>query len=242
MRDQDERTLVLLEEAREPRDRRHVEVVGGLVEQQDIGALEQQAREHAAHLPAARQLADIAFLVAAREAQTGEDREGLVLAEVALEVIDALVELGDVGGEIEQELVGGLGVDAGGFELGLGIREPAVELGAPGHARQDHVDQRAPTRDGDLLRQPPDPDPVRAGHVTVVDLLVTRDDLEQGGLARPVGTDQPDAIAMAEAQRRRVEDHSIREEQRDFVEYNQRHFGCAWIARPLIGCARDVPR
>ena len=62
--DQDEAAGPLLQEVRKPRDRRHVEVVGRLVEQQHVGALEQEAREDAAHLPAAGELADVAVLVA----------------------------------------------------------------------------------------------------------------------------------------------------------------------------------
>jgi hypothetical protein len=81
-------------------------VVGGLVEEQDVGALEQEAREHAAHLPAAGQLADVAGLVAGRKAQAREDGERLVLAEEPLEVVDAIVDLGDVGGGVEQRVLG----------------------------------------------------------------------------------------------------------------------------------------
>jgi len=58
---------------------------------------------------------------------------------------------------------------------------------------------------------------------TVIDLLLARDDLEQRRLATTVGADQADAIVMAEAQRGRVEDHPIREEQGDVFEDNQAH-------------------
>ena len=49
-----------LEEALEPDDRLDVEVVGRLVHQQDVGPAEQHARHRDAHLPAARERADVA--------------------------------------------------------------------------------------------------------------------------------------------------------------------------------------
>jgi hypothetical protein len=145
-----------------------------------------------------------------------------VLAEEALEVIDALVQLTDLTGELEQHVLGGA-VARGGLELGLGRGEPRVELGAAGDARQDHVDQRAAARDGEVLRQPADPHTVRARDGAVVDLLLAGDDLEQRRLARAVRPDQADAVVVAEPQRYRVEDHAIPEEQRDFVEDDQTH-------------------
>ena len=219
-----------LRKSREPRDRRHVEVVRRLVEQQHVGALEQQAREHAAHLPAARELAEVARLVAGREAEAGEDRERLVLAEEPLEVIDPLVQLADLAGELEQRLLVGAVAASPASSSASARGEPRVELGAARHARQDHVDQRAAARDRDVLRQPADAHAVRARDLAVVDLLLAGDDLEQRRLARAVRADQADPIAVAEAQRRRVEDHPIGEEQRDFVEDDQTHGG-AWIAQ-----------
>ena len=224
MADQDEAAVPLLEEVAEPRDRRHVEVVGRLVEQQHVGALEQQAGEHAAHLPAAGELADVALLVAGLEAEAGEDRERLVLAEEALEVIDALVQIGDLAGELEQSSSSSARSRVAASSCGLGRRRAARSSSlAARHARQDHVDQRAPAGDRDVLRQPADPHAVRARHLAVVDLLLAGDDLEQRRLARAVRADQADAVAVAEAQRRGVEDHSIAEEQRDVVEDDQAH-------------------
>ena len=50
-------------------------------------------------------LEHVALLVARPKAESCEDRQGLVLAEEPLEVIDPLVELGDVRGEIHHRLV-----------------------------------------------------------------------------------------------------------------------------------------
>ena len=99
--DQHEAPVPPLEELGEPRDRRHVEVVGRLVEEEHVRALEQQARQHGAHLPAARQLSEIALLLVGVKPEPGQDRQRLVLAEESLEVIEPLVELGDLAGELE---------------------------------------------------------------------------------------------------------------------------------------------
>ena len=109
------------------------------------------------------------------------------------------------------------------LERRLGRREPAVELDAPGHARQDHVDQAAPRRDRQVLRQVADAHALRDRDAAVVDLLVARDDLEQRRLAGAVRADQADAVAVAEAQARVAEDHPIPEEQRHAIEDNQAH-------------------
>ena len=198
-------------------------MVRGFVEQQHVGALEQQACEHAAHLPAAGELADIAVRIAGGEAETGEDRLRLVLAEEPLEVIDLIVQLADLGGELEQRLLGGLAVAARGLECGLGLREAPVELLAARDARQDHVDQRAPADDRDVLGQPADTHALAARDLAVVHLLIAGDDLEQRGLARAVRADQADAVAVPEPDRRSIEDHAIGEEQRDLFEDDQTH-------------------
>ena len=220
--DQDEAAAPLLEELAEPRDRRHVEVVGRLVEQQHVGALEQEACEHAAHLPAAGELLEVAVLVTGRKAEAGEDRERFVLAEEAIEVIDAIVQLADLAGELEQLVLIEV-VLRRLLERRLDLREPLVELLAAGHARQDHVDQRAAAGDREILRQPADAHPVRARHRAVVDLLLARDDLQQRRLARPVRADQTDPVVVAEAQAHVVEDHAISEEQRDAIEDDEAH-------------------
>ena len=67
MRDRDDRALVVLEEALEPRDRLGVEMVRRLVEQQQVGRLQQQPAQRDAAALAARQLGDVG--VARRQAQ-----------------------------------------------------------------------------------------------------------------------------------------------------------------------------
>ena len=90
--------LVLLEVALQPRDRLGVEVVGRLVEQQQVGGGEQQpAQRHAAAL-AAGELADVG--VAGREAQRVHRRVELGVEVPGVGGVDLLLQAA--------ELVGGL--------------------------------------------------------------------------------------------------------------------------------------
>jgi hypothetical protein len=228
--DQDERAVVALEEVAEPRHRRQVEVVGRLVEQQHVGALEQQRREHRAHLPAARELAQVAIVIGDREAQAGQDRLRLVRREEPVEVVLLLVQLGDALGQLDQVVVARR-VVADLAQLGLGGGQVAIELGPPRHAVEHERQERGAAAERQVLRQPADPHALGAGDLAVVDLLDAGDDLEQRGLARAVGPDQADAIVVADAQAGRVEDHPIGEEQRDVFEDDQAHGGAAYTAR-----------
>ena len=72
------------EEALEPAERLQVEVVGRLVEEQEIGAQEQQAGQGGPHAPAARELAERADgHPVRREPEPAEDDLGLGLEAIA---------------------------------------------------------------------------------------------------------------------------------------------------------------
>ena len=125
--DRDDRARVLLEEALEPVDRLGIEVVGRLVEQQQVGVAEEQPGERHATLLAAGQRRDVG--VVGRAAQ-GVHRD----VDVALEVPgvgrgDLVLEGGLLGAD---RLVVGVGVGPGGHDrvvlvderLDLGARRP----------------------------------------------------------------------------------------------------------------------
>ena len=96
--DRDDGALVVVQVALEPRDRLGVEVVGGLVEQQQVGLLEEQPAERDAAALAAGERGHVG--VAGRQAQRVH------------RLVDALVEAPRVGGVDPlldaRELVGGL--------------------------------------------------------------------------------------------------------------------------------------
>ncbi len=79
----------------EPDDRFDVEVVRRLVHQQDVGAPEQHARHRHAHLPAARQLADVAVDPLVVEAEAVEHFARLALERIAAEMLVFLLHLAE---------------------------------------------------------------------------------------------------------------------------------------------------
>ena len=188
------------EVALEPLHRLGVEVVGGLVEQQQVGLLEQQlAQRHPAPL-ATGQVVD--ELLGRRAAQ-GVHR----LVEPAVEVprvgvVEVGLQIADLG---QQRVVVGVGI----AQL-LGDRVVAVELGL------DLVDRLLDVlQDGRalgqrrLLLEHPDGGTRVEDRVAVVGVLEPRHDLEQRRLAGAVGPDDADLGAVQERQRDVVEDHLV---------------------------------
>ena len=72
VRDQQQRAAVAGEPALQPDHGVEVEMVGGLVEQHQVGPAHQGLREVQAHAPAAREIGDRPFEIRRREAQTCE--------------------------------------------------------------------------------------------------------------------------------------------------------------------------
>ena len=90
VRDQDEGVGIVLQIVFQPVARFEIEVVGGLVEQQQIGLVKQQLGEGDAHLPAAGKLLGGAVHILARKAEAVKHGAGLRFQRVAV----ARVELG----------------------------------------------------------------------------------------------------------------------------------------------------
>ena len=115
MRDRDDRAGVLLEVLLEPLDGLGVEVVGGLVEQQEVGLLEQQLAERDAALLTTGEHRDVGVR---RRAAQGVHRLLELGVEVPrVEVVDLLLQRAHLGEEL---VVVGVGVG----ELGGDLVEP----------------------------------------------------------------------------------------------------------------------
>ena len=84
-----------LQERLEPDDRLDVEMVGRLVHQQDVGLAEQHARHRHAHLPAARQRADVAVDPLVVEAEAVQHFARLALERVAAEMLVFLLHFAE---------------------------------------------------------------------------------------------------------------------------------------------------
>ena len=86
-----------LQKALEPDDRLDVEMVGRLVHQQHVGPAEEHARHRDAHLPAARQRADVAVDPLVVEAEAVQDFARLRLERVAAEMLVFLLHFAEAG-------------------------------------------------------------------------------------------------------------------------------------------------
>ena len=91
--DDEDGAVVVGDKAAQPLDALEVQVVGGLVQQQQIGVAKEELGQRDAHLPAARELGTRALKVGYFEAQAGQDLTGVALELVAAQVLKAVLDL-----------------------------------------------------------------------------------------------------------------------------------------------------
>ena len=194
VRDDDDRALALVEHVLQPADRVDVEVVGRLVEQQDVRVRKQRLREQDPQLPPRGDGAHRAAVLLLGDAEAEEER-----ARARLRVVSAVL------GELRLE-VGGLHVVVLG---GVGVRVDRVALG---HGRphllvaHQHDVEYALVFVGELvLAQAPDALVGVDGDVARRGLQFAAEDLHERGLAAAVGADQAVAVAAAELDRDVIE-------------------------------------
>ena len=179
--------LKLEQELLEPQDRVHVQVVGGLVEQQDVGLAEQRLREQHAHLLAVVELLHQAPVLVLADAERAQQRGRVGLGVPAVELAELALELGraravfvaEVRLGVERVLLGHhlvqlrVAHDHGGERVDLVVGEVVLAQHAQAHVLGDH-------------------DPAREGSWS------PERQLQEGGLARAVGADQAVAVAGRE--------------------------------------------
>ena len=190
--DRDDGARVLLQEAFEPVDRLGVEVVGRLVEQQQVGVAEEQPGERHAALLAAGDLRDVG--VVGRAAQ-GVHRD-----------VDVALEVPGIGGG-DLVLEGGL-LLADGVVVGVGV-------GPVGHDRVVLIDQGLDLGDPvedvaldvlgrvelGLLAEVADGEAGREAGLAHEPVIEPGHDPQEAGLAGAVRADDPDLRARIERQR-----------------------------------------
>jgi len=179
---------VFLQPGFQPHQRVQIEVVGGFVEQQQIGRAHQRTRQLQTHAPAAGKAVDRLIQLAHLEAQAEDQR-----LRARLRVVGAGVVQRHVGVRHALAIVAFLGSG----DLGLRRRQQSVavddEVGR-GLARLRHVLRHlrhAPLR--------------RHGKVALVFVQGAVDEREQAGLAGAVAPDQADLFAWIDRHRRVVE-------------------------------------
>ena len=213
-------------ELRQPRLKPHrrleVEMVGRLVQQQQVGGGEQHGRQRHAHAPAAGERRDGAGLRVGVEAEAGQDgrrpRGRRVRADRAQPLVDRAhavqarvrVQLGE-----QRQALGVAGEHGVQQRLGAGRRLlPDLRHAGAG-------------RDADL---------------PAVDREVAGDGAQQGGLAGAVAADEADAAAWVDGQVRPFEQGAAADPQRDAGDREQAHVGARSVVQVRRrGMARAGP-
>ena len=190
VRDQHEGVRVGFEIPLQPVAGFQVEVIGGLVEQQQVGFFEQQLGQRDAHLPAAGELFGTLGPFALRKSQAGEhhadlrfDGEAVARAELAFGVMEAVGHL---------RVLGALGV-----EFGHLVRQRFLlllegqQIGEDGHAFGE--DGAAGKRET-FLREVADAGAFHGDHGAGVQAVHAGQDLQQRGFAGAVGAHDAGAL------------------------------------------------
>ena len=191
--------------ALQPFARRQVEVVGRLVQQQQVGAAQQHPAERDAHLPAARQLADRPVAVGLIEPQAMHDGADLAVPFVVAAALQPLDDL-TVGGQHRFAVV-----PAG--HARLQVRRPRrrrVQVGEGALQFLDHGtagDRRVFAGTG--LRQIADARAPLHAHAAGVGRQPAGGHAQERALAAAVGAGQRDAVALGQGRADAVE-HGLR--------------------------------
>ena len=215
MGDEQQRRVARVELLLQPLHRLGVEVVGGLVEHQQVGPGEQRAGDGHALLLAAGELVDGPLPERGVDAQAVEQLLGLEGRVPAAQPLDALGEVRQLG---HQPFVVLAGLEA------LGERVVGVERLAQRDLGDGELGGgRGAGREDGLLRQPGDARAALELQGDGVGLLVAGQDLHQRRLAAAVDADQADALALLDDQLELVEERAGAEGERDVEGAEQRH-------------------
>ena len=223
MADHDQRRGARSEVGLEPRQRVEIEVVGRLVEQQQVGARQQHPGHQRAHPPAAGEGAHRPREVGRREAEPGEHDLRPRLERVAARPLEerALLPV-RVGQAVDALLLArrrGRDRDRLGQLVALAAEPPHVV----GRHQRRLEDRRVGGQLGlDLLRQIGHAQAAAAVHRPLVRLVEAGHDSEERRLAAAVGTDEPVAVAGVDRPGDLAEERPARDGAAEAVERQHR--------------------
>ena len=190
VRDQQQGAAVVAQPLFEPDHRVQVEVVGGLVEQQQVGAAHQRLREVEPHAPAAGKVGHRARDVGRRKAEAIEQGGGSRRRAVAVDLLQAAMQFADA-------LAGVCGFGDG--QIGFDAAQFAIAI-------EHEVERRARQR-GRLLRDMGD-HPARGQFaIAAIGRKLAAQQREQAGLAGAVGAGERDFPARVNLQSRAIYEH-----------------------------------
>ncbi len=175
MADDDDGARIARDVVLEPQGAFEVEIVGGLVEEENVRLGEQHRGERDAHAPAAGEFRAGALLVGMGEPEAGENPGGARRCGVGADVGKARLDLGDTMR----------------IARGLGLGEECAALAVGG----EHDVEQWLRSVGRLLRQPADARARGPDEPAVLEGDVARDGAEQRALAGAVAADEADPCA-----------------------------------------------
>ena len=183
MGNQQQGTRIALQPVFQPEDRIQVEVVGRLVEQQQVGRAHQCLGQVQAHPPATGEVAHPAFHLLVAETQPGQQLARPGVGTVALGIVQLHVQAGD-----GRTIVGRLG-------------NAQCLLDRPQrHVTIEHIVDGQTLEGVDLLAHVRNAPVGRQLAVTSVGSQLTSQKGEQGGFTSAVGTDQTGFVAGVQCQ------------------------------------------
>lgn len=202
VRDDDEGILVIRQVVLEPFDVLGVEVVRRLVEQQDLGVLEQELRQEDLRALTARELVDLALEPDVAQAEAARDLLDARIDRVVAARLEDVLDVADILHELVHLLRRGLAHLVVSREHLLLERHEMVKRRAQRlpdrHARLQHR----------MLVEIADLRALRPGHLPRIRRQLARDDRHERRLALAVRTDQRHMLPLQQAERHILKDLS----------------------------------
>ena len=190
VRDDDRGAAVVAEPVFEPFDAGHVEVVGGLVQQQDVRTLQQDLGQGGAVAPPAGEFVDRAGAVGVAEPQRGQDCVDAPRVIPSVEAVHILEQLGLAPDQPVQLRSAGSAAMAASMDCQLGLGG----LDLDEQSVQDLRDGCLPVQLG-KLGEVPHPGSLFHGDGSGFRGDLVKDQLEDGGLAGTVLADEAHPVA-----------------------------------------------
>ena len=191
-----------LQEVFQPDDRLDVQMVRRLVHQQRLGPAEQHTRHGDAHLPAARELADIAIDPVVLEPEPVQHLAGLCLQGVPAKMLVLFLHLA----EAREDSIHVVGLGRIAHRV-LELLELVMQVAGAAAAENRLVQHRPALHFLHILPEIADRQPLRHRHVAFIRRLFADDHPKEGGLARAVRSDETDSVTGIELKGRVDEKH-----------------------------------